>query len=503
MPEPIAANLDQINQSHDADCELVIGLVGATGTDLNRLSELLRILLNQTGYAVETIKVSEQVIPLFGTVAFDAGSPFDRIAKLMTAGNQARETAGDDSVLALGVAARIAENRSIADAPVWRRAVIVNSLKRPEEVERLRQIYQNGFVLLGVYAGATFRRQALVRRGMTEDQADDLIARDADERQEPHGQRLNKTFYLSDFFVRLDKGEEKTRSEVARIVELLFGHPNRTPTFDEYAMFFAFAAALRSADLSRQVGAVIARDHVILATGANDCPRATGGLYWPSEDTSGRIMDEPSGRDYLCGVDSNAAEQQKMIKVLVDLGAQRGLDEATLRSVLSAPASPIGDLTEYGRVVHAEMDAITSCSRLGISIAGGTLYCTTFPCHNCAKHIIAAGIDRVVFIEPYPKSKALDFHPDAIVFDSRTEADQRVLFEPFFGIGPRRFFDLFSINLSNGYDVVRKDRETGKARTWDHESSRLRLQLVPSTYLDLERQAASMFKKNFSPTRRQ
>ncbi len=499
MPDTTASKPDPINQAHDADCELIIGLVGATGTDLNRVSELLKKQLGRTGYAVEVLKISEEVIPEFGEVILDAANSYDRLDKLMTAGNRAREIAKDDSVLALGAAARIAKRRELAGepptpGPILRRAVIVNSLKRPEEVERLRQIYRNGFVLLGVHAGATYRRNALVEQGMTPEQADDLITRDADERQEPHGQRLNKTFYLSDFFIRLDKGEEKTRGELRRIVELLFGHPNRTPTFDEYATFFAFAAALRSADLSRQVGAVIARDDVILATGANDCPRATGGLYWPIED-GGRTADEPSGRDYLRGVDSNAAEQKKIVEALVTLGSRHGLDETVLRSVLRSPPSPIGDLTEYGRVVHAEMDAITCCARNGISAAWATMYCTTFPCHNCAKHIIAAGINRVVFIEPYPKSKALDFHPDAIVFDSRDEGDRKVLFEPFFGVGPRRFFDLFSINLSNGYDVVRKHQDTGEAKSWDHKSSRLRLQMLPSSYLVLEGQAASMFEE--------
>lgn len=39
---------------------------------------------------------------------------------------------------------------------------------------------------------------------------------------------------------------------------------------------------------------------------------------------------------------------------------------------------------------------------------------TTFPCHYCARHIVAAGIYEVQYIEPYPKSKALQLHADAI-----------------------------------------------------------------------------------------
>ena len=60
---------------------------------------------------------------------------------------------------------------------------------------------------------------------------------------------------------------------------------------------------------------------------------------------------------------------------------------------------------------------------------------------NCAKHIIDAGLTRVVYIEPYAKSKALEFHDDSIIppEEESAEDDHRVRFEPFSGIGPRRF----------------------------------------------------------------
>ncbi|MCZ5321339.1 hypothetical protein O5699_00900 [Escherichia coli] len=60
---------------------------------------------------------------------------------------------------------------------------------------------------------------------------------------------------------------------------MLFGNPFITPTFDEYAMYMAFSSALRSADLSRQVGAVLAKNYAIMSTGANDVPKSGGGLY--------------------------------------------------------------------------------------------------------------------------------------------------------------------------------------------------------------------------------
>lgn len=485
---------DPITALLEFDSELVIGLVGAVGTDLNRVGDILEKQLVRTGYQVRRVKVSREVITLFGPIEFDDQDNYDRISKFMTAGNDARSKADDDSILALGAAAIIAKSRECERTPSPRTAVIVNSLKRPEEVDALRKVYPSGFILLGVHAAEERRCHALMDQGISLEKAADLIRRDADENAVKHGQRLDKTFFLSDFFVQIDGNEDRLQGDLRRIVELLFGHPNRTPSFDEYAMFFAFAAALRSADLARQVGAVVAKDNQILATGSNDCPRAGGGLYWPERDDHGCWFDQPDGRDYCRGYDSNDEEQRKIIEKIVKLAEKAGLDPQILQKVLFEKPSPIRDLTEYGRVVHAEMDALMSCARSNLSTQDATLYCTTFPCHNCAKHLVAAGFERVVYIEPYEKSKAPDFHQDSIVFDSHLPTNGKVRFEPFVGIGPRRFFDLFSMNLSVGYPVKRKEPD-GKIREWRHATARLRLQMLPSTYLDLEHQAAASFEK--------
>ena len=123
--------------------------------------------------------------------------------------------------------------------------------------------------------------------------------------------------------------------DIKRIVELWFGNPHLTPTFDEHAMSFAFAAALRSADLSRQVGAVVTKDDQILSTGANDCPKAGGRLYWPVYlPENGCIGDIPNGRDYMHkDGDSNRAEQVRIIEQIVSKGIQPeyGLDGEKLR----------------------------------------------------------------------------------------------------------------------------------------------------------------------------
>lgn len=150
------------------------------------------------------------------------------------------------------------------------------------------------------------------------------------------------------------------------------------------------------------------------------------------------------------------------------------------------------DITEYGRAVHAEMDALLSCARGGRSTRGTTLYTTTFPCHNCCRHILASGVKKVVYIEPYPQSKASDLHDDAITIDQPEddqpeEVSRKVPFVPFIGVGPRRYFDLFPLRLSTGYELTRK--AAGELATWNRSKASIRLQMQPTTSLDREQLA--------------
>jgi len=119
-------------------------------------------------------------------------------------------------------------------------------------------------------------------------------------------------------------------------------------------------------------------------------------------------------------------------------------------------------LIEYSRAIHAEMDAITTMARIAqVSTVGKTLYCTTYPCHNCARHIVAAGIKRVVYIEPYEKSLAEDLHGDSINHGEPSGEDTpKVLFDNFEGAAPRRYSKFFSNSRP------RKDHK-GKPITYD------------------------------------
>jgi len=53
------------------------------------------------------------------------------------------------------------------------------------------------------------------------------------------------------------------------------------------------------------------------------------------------------------------------------------------------------------RNVHAEVNAVAQAAYLGVSTKGATIYCTAYPCWNCFKTIVSAGINKVFYGERY------------------------------------------------------------------------------------------------------
>ena len=74
----------------------------------------------------------------------------------------------------------------------------------------------------------------------------------------------------------------------------------------------------------------------------------------------------------------------------------------------------------------------------------------------CAKHIIDAGLKRVVYIEPYAKSLAGELHSDAMSIDE-TAGVGKIACEPFLGIAPRRYVDFYSMTTKEGLLKKRGD----------------------------------------------
>lgn len=120
---------------------------------------------------------------------------------------------------------------------------------------------------------------------------------------------------------------------------------------------FCMKCAIASSELSvakrKKVGAVIARDSRILASGYNG---------------------QPYHLDNCCEI----------------------TDEIT------------GEMTTKETVVHAEMNAILFCAKHGIRVDGADLYVTMCPCQKCAGAIIQAGIKKVFYLDKYRDMTAIE-----------------------------------------------------------------------------------------------
>lgn len=481
-------SLEILNEKNDF---LVIGLVGAVGCRLKSLSNILSSLLtSEFDYRVMEIHVSQEFLHKHSEQP-NFSSQYERYDKLMDIGNKLRKKY-DNKYLSFKIAEKIAFLRR-ENIENKRKAFIINSLKHDEEIKALRNIYGKNFYQISLYESPDIRRDVLINDiGMTKAQAERLMDRDQGEDND-YGQHTIDAFHLADYFIKYDnKTNEHIKNSCKRFLELIFGHPYKTPTFNEFSMYMAYTSSLRSADLSRQVGAVITKDRNIISTGANDIPKFGGGLYWPEyREANGEIYDIEHGRDYMKntpdkGEDSNQKEKEKIIKSIYkeitdEFNSIFNEDNPThtsnskkLKDIISR--SPLKDITEYGRMVHAEMDAILACGRTNNSTVGSSIFVTTFPCHNCAKHIVAAGIKEVFFIEPYPKSKALTLWKDSMSLKSPTQDNsEKLIFSPFVGVGPRSFLDLFSMSHGTGDKIIRKNKETGETIEWNPKTAKLRL----------------------------
>ena len=129
------------------------------------------------------------------------------------------------------------------------------------------------------------------------------------------------------------------------------------------------------------------------------------------------------------------------------------------------------DLTEFGRAMHAEMNVLLDAALRGVPVKGATLYTTTFPCHNCARHIIGAGIARVVFIEPYKKSRAEQLHADAATIARSDGNGDKVSFDPFVGVAPRRYLEMFDAARRERLGHVGRRDRNGRKRVFRRDEA--------------------------------
>ena len=138
--------------------------------------------------------------------------------------------------------------------------------------------------------------------------------------------------------------------------------PKRTDyiTWEEYFMGLAIMASHRSKDPNTQVGAcIVDKNNNILSVGYNGAPMGYPDDEFPWE----REGDDPTK-------------------------------------------------TKYAYVCHSELNAILNASRNGTKLQDAILYVTLFPCNECTKALIQAGIKKVVYLDD-------KYHDDPITGVSR------------------------------------------------------------------------------------
>lgn len=457
-----AAEVDQ----PDPSPEIVVALCGAAGTDLSNVCRAVAKEFGAFGYKAEIIILSEVFSNLSAFSNIKTAKFEDlRIAAAMDAGNSVRALIGNSDAAARMAISEIRSRREKVSGdpnkPLFGTVYIIKSVKTTGEYNLLSKLYKDAFFMVSVYESrhervSNLRKRIAKSRKQRPEEADGvaegLIDRDEDETGNDLGQAVRDAFQLGDVFVEVGKQLNK---QLRRIVELAFGAPYITPTRQEHGMFHAYAASLKSADLSRQVGAVvITNDGEIIASGCNEVPKVGGGAIW-EEDIDDNAKER---RDFGLGYDSTALMKREIltevVRTLKDEWFKAEVAERTDESLVDemlrkdSPVSlreaRISNIIEFGRIVHAEMAALMDAARRGVAVRDHALYCTTFPCHMCARHIVAAGVNTVVYIEPYPKSLAKKLYDQEILVDNELSSGRTgVRFTPFVGVAPKRYVSWF------------------------------------------------------------
>ncbi len=278
---------------------------------------------------------------------------------LQDLGNQMREERGT-GILAKLITDKIRNQKYIK--------AVVDGIRNPAEIAELEKL--DNYFLVSVDAPEEIRFRRLIARNRESDPKtlEDFLKVDARDKgigEKETGQSVGKCMTKADFTLI----NEGTIEEINRKVEELYKKIQLRiprPSWDEYFMKNAALVSERSTCLRHHVGAIIVKDKRIITTGYNGAAKG--------------------------------------VKDCLELGC--------LRDELGIPS---GTRHEICRAIHAEQNAIIQGAFHGISVKGGTLYCTHTPCMICAKMIVNSGIEEVVSYHDYPDEEARKFLGEADV----------------------------------------------------------------------------------------
>lgn len=115
-------------------------------------------------------------------------------------------------------------------------------------------------------------------------------------------------------------------------------------------------------------------------------------------------MDKKNVKEILEAISKNATCSKRKTAALVIKdgviisigynGSVRGADECIDKGCLLP-------VRHCERCVHAEENCLLNAARIGVSTLGGDLFCLHFPCRNCLRSIVNAGIKKIFFYNDY------------------------------------------------------------------------------------------------------
>ncbi len=319
--------------------------------------------------------------------------------------------------------------------------IVIDGFRNFREAQEIRRIYPR-FFLLAIYAekDERWKRVHDDYKGRQNEFEDD-DRRDKSEDFE-WGQSVQKcvddadyVFYNNEHHVVTNQGKESPRlgtikrdfeRQAEDFVSLMEGTgvAGRGPKPEEVQIAAAYAQSHSSACMKRHVGAVITvyrnGQEFPISMGYNENPPGIPtclkqGECYKDEDMDAKLGALKNICCVLCGKKYNELKPPW----ICDCGA-------SFKEWLHRNRN-----MELCTAIHAEERAILSLG--GRSADGGTLYVTTFPCFQCARLIIDAKIERVVFVEAYPVAETRRFLEG-----------NGVKVEPFTGFTARAFFRVFS-----------------------------------------------------------
>jgi len=325
---------------------------------------------------------------------------------------------------------------------------VIEAFRNPFEVEFFRQRYYE-FYLFSLFAPFNIRQKRcsnineLQQRDKIDqgfeflEDADNLrdkfnfIKNFKDEILSISMQNTQKCVQLSDININNEsESKEELYKKLLFYYTLILQPGYVPPTADETLMNMAYMLSLQSTCICRQVGAIITEeDGYIVGAGWNDVSKGQigCGLRWRNDceqlDNKVLPLHPESKRSFRSYLKKKNYEQESFC--FKDEYSNYKNSESKTKAL------------QYCRALHAEENAILQTAKVGgIGLKkASTIYSTTFPCELCAKKIYQVGIDRVVYVEPYPKSISEEvFFKDGV---------RQPKIEQFEGVKPHSYYRLY------------------------------------------------------------